>query len=327
MLAAISSARSQLLVQSGNSFGLYNFNGTVINSNFITSGLSYPQGVVVSGTNIFVADTHQNSVKQYNLDGTSANPALITGIYGQAVMIVGTNLYVTENNGIGKYSTTGATNNRTLITSFVADGMANDGTNIYLTSLEGNPGVVAKFNLDGTPVNKAFISGFSSGPSGIAISGSNIYVADFFNGTIGKYDLATGAAVNVSLVSGLYHPNGLLIIGGLLYVECYTNVGVYGLDGSTKNASLIAMPALGENNYGIASMPPLATQNVAVQSNVFSFTVNGFSNQVVVVEASSSLDAPNWTPIQTNTLGAGSTLITDAAWTNYPKHFYRLQLQ
>ena len=43
---------------------------------------------------------------------------------------------------------------------------------------------------------------------GIAASSSDVYVTSYTNGTIGKYDTATGTAVNASLVSGIEAAGG-----------------------------------------------------------------------------------------------------------------------
>jgi len=43
-----------------------------------------------------------------------------------------------------------------------------------------------------------------------------------------------------------------------------------------------------------------------------------------VVEAATSLSNPVWVPVSTNTLVGGTSYFSDAAWTNFPKRFYRL---
>jgi hypothetical protein len=43
-----------------------------------------------------------------------------------------------------------------------------------------------------------------------------------------------------------------------------------------------------------------------------------------VVQASTNLLNPVWSPVGTNVFAGGSSLFRDAAWTNYPGRFYRL---
>jgi hypothetical protein len=61
-------------------------------------------------------------------------------------------------------------------------------------------------------------------------------------------------------------------------------------------------------------------------TNQFGFNVNWASGQTVVVEASTNLTNPSWSPVQTNTLIGGSFYFSDPQWTNYPGRFYRLAL-
>jgi hypothetical protein len=61
-----------------------------------------------------------------------------------------------------------------------------------------------------------------------------------------------------------------------------------------------------------------------VQSNSFGFTISWATNISVVVEASTDLANPVWTPLQTNTLTNGSFSFSDPQWTNYPGRYYRI---
>jgi hypothetical protein len=61
-----------------------------------------------------------------------------------------------------------------------------------------------------------------------------------------------------------------------------------------------------------------------VRTNQFGFSITGTSNIVVVVEASTNLANPTWSPLRTNTLTGGSFYFSDPQWTNYSSRFYRL---
>jgi hypothetical protein len=50
-----------------------------------------------------------------------------------------------------------------------------------------------------------------SGPVGIAVDGSDLFVTNGFGNTIGEYT-TSGATVNASLISGLNAPTGIAII-------------------------------------------------------------------------------------------------------------------
>ena len=57
----------------------------------------------------------------------------------------------------------------------------------------------------------------------------------------------------------------------------------------------------------------------------FRFTLTGPPGSNVVISASTNLQ--NWTPLVTNPLGAGSLMFTDTLATNFPRRFYRANLQ
>ena len=89
----------------------------------------------------------------------------------------------------------------------------------------------------------SWVSGLSN-PLGIAVSGSNLFVANHASGTIGEYDITTGQAVNMTLVSGLgaNNPQGIVVSGSDLFVANLASgtIGEYNaISGATINASLV----------------------------------------------------------------------------------------
>ncbi len=72
----------------------------------------------------------------------------------------------------------------------------------------------------------------------------------------------------------------------------------------------------------IAATPFLC--NFGIRANEFGFDVITTSNQIVIVEASTNL--ANWTPLTTNTLGAGPLYFGDPVPANWPRRFYRAHL-
>jgi hypothetical protein len=61
------------------------------------------------------------------------------------------------------------------------------------------------------------------------------------------------------------------------------------------------------------------------ESNHFGFNITWASGRTVVVEASSNLGNPTWSPISTNTLTSGSIYFSDPRWTNHQTRFYRIR--
>jgi hypothetical protein len=61
-----------------------------------------------------------------------------------------------------------------------------------------------------------------------------------------------------------------------------------------------------------------------LSNNQFGFNITGMANIPIVVEASTNLATPLWTPLQSLTLTNGLFYFSDPQWTNYPGRFYRI---
>jgi hypothetical protein len=69
-----------------------------------------------------------------------------------------------------------------------------------------------------------------------------------------------------------------------------------------------------------------ADNNFGVRANQFGFNIDWVGDKTVVVEASTDLANPTWSPVGTNTLIDGSSYFSDSQWTNSPARFYRLRV-
>ena len=140
---------------------------------------------------------------------------------------------------------------------------------IFVTSYHGTGsgmihdtvGLVGKYNLDGTAIDPSLISYGLSSPIGIAVSGSNLFVADYgfgFGAYVQEYTTA-GAPVNPSLIGGAFQ-TGVAISGSSLYVSQAATVAKYTTAGSAVNSLLIT----GLNGpFGVAVSPDGARLFVA----------------------------------------------------------------
>jgi hypothetical protein len=133
--------------------------------------VSYPSGIVLSGSNLFVTNQATGTLGEYNATtGAVVNASLVSGLSQPwAIAVSGTNLFVTNlgNGTIGEYTTSGGT------------------------------------------VNPSLVSGLNW-PYGIAVSGSNLFVVNNLTDTIGEYT-TSGGTVNPSLVSGLGGPANIAV--------------------------------------------------------------------------------------------------------------------
>jgi autotransporter-associated beta strand protein len=152
-----------------------------------------------------------------------------------------------------------------------------DAQSLFVTNF-GN-GKIGAYTTSGDVVNASLVSGLSH-PVGIAVSGSNIYVTEKFNGTIGAYNTTSGAVVNANLVSGLNNPSGIAVSGSNIYVVNEQNgtIGAYNTtSGAVVNTNLVS----GLNNpFGIA----VSDSNIYVV-NKQNGTIGAYTTSGAVVNA------------------------------------------
>ena len=206
------SAHAQLYVSEFNfgTVGEYDTTGAV-NTNFsIIMGLSDPNAPTVSGDNLFVANAGSNTVGKYDANtGAVINATLIpvtAGLSNPAALAVsGNDLFVANHSGtIGKYNvSTGAVNT----TFSTITGLSNP----YALALSGNDlfvvnnvsGTVGEYDATtGAPIHANFIQG--NAPTGLAVLGNNLFLANTFGGsTVSEYDATTGNVINANFITGL----------------------------------------------------------------------------------------------------------------------------
>jgi hypothetical protein len=65
-----------------------------------------------------------------------------------------------------------------------------------------------------------------------------------------------------------------------------------------------------------------SSQGFGVRSNRFNFTISWATNIFIIVQATTNLANPVWTPLATNSLVSGTNYFSDPQWTNYPQRYY-----
>jgi hypothetical protein len=182
--------------------------------------------------------------------------------------------------------------------------------------------------------------------------------------TLTKYR-GSGGAVNISnfvtIIGGsaffesisltsVTIPNSVTSIGAAAFFDCSSLHGVYFLGNapapdfdvflSDGSATAYYLPGtIGWSTIfdgiptALSTLPgPIIlnnSTNFGTQPGGFSFTVSWATNAAVIVEGSTNLAAPNWQPLQTNTMTAtnGVFNFSDADWSNYQVRFYRIVTQ
>ncbi|MBI5234970.1 MAG: hypothetical protein HY886_01820 [Deltaproteobacteria bacterium] len=179
-------------------------NGTGIAATF-----NSPRGITTDGTNLYVADTGNNSVRQIVIS-TAAVTTLAAGFNSPSgITTYGTNLYVAD------------TNNHTIRQIVISTGT--------VTTIAGTTGTAG--SADGTGIAATFNT-----PQGITTDGTNLYVADTGNHTVRKVVISSGvvttpvgsagsagSADGVGSGARFYNPIGITTTGITLYVADYSN--------------------------------------------------------------------------------------------------------
>jgi len=126
-----------------------------------------------------------------------------------------------------------------------------------------------------------------------------------------------------SNLTSIYFQGNAPTVGGT-NVFLADNATIYYLPGTTGWGSTFAgfPTALWTLPY-----PLILTTNPSFgeRTNQFGFTVSWATNLNVVVEASTDLKNPKWSPVTTNALNGGTFQFTDPQWKNYPARFYRIR--
>ncbi len=172
---AIDAAGKIYVVENGNNYlSKYNADGSEVNSTFIDVATS-PDGILISGSDIFVVRWASSAVGEYTTSGDTTNSSYLsyTGItwrpYNVARDTAG-NFYVTGNDRVIKFASDGTLLNSNLISFTGAYGLAIDSNdNLFVGAYNGS--TIAKYHTDGSVINANFITGVNN-VTGIAIQTS-----------------------------------------------------------------------------------------------------------------------------------------------------------
>ena len=211
---ALDSSGNIYVAYAANTVGKFSNSGAALNPTFIT-GLSYPGGMTIASGNLYVPTS--TSIGQYPLAGGAANPNFISAAGVDIAVGPNGNFYATNANAgtITEYTSSGAlVGGGPLVSGLrTPNGIAIDlAGNLYVT-LEGSQSV-NEYSSNGTLLQSNLITGLDN-PFGIAIDGSDLYVANFGSGSagtgyIGDYT-TSGQTVNSDLIGGLTDTYSLAI--------------------------------------------------------------------------------------------------------------------
>ena len=201
--------------------------GAAISTGFIT-GLSYPDGLALSGNTLFVSNQNPGTIGVYDATtGAAINGRFITGLDRPGRLVVSDNntLFAISGNTVGAYNATSGVSINGSFSRGLSDavGLAVSGTTLFVSDfgigVQG-AGTVSTYNTTtGAVINAPLITGLS-GPEGLAISGNTLFVASFGSfppvagaATVGAYNATTGAAIAAKFITGLTAATELAVAG------------------------------------------------------------------------------------------------------------------
>jgi hypothetical protein len=194
--------------------------GALINLNFLAYpvGANYgPAGMVLSGSNLYVANYEEDSIALVDITTGAGNPNFIQQsevnplAYPYALAIKDNVLYVTNNylnsNGDVYISTYDATTGTVINANFIQIatgglyGLAVKNNHLFVSIYEGSPPRVAEYNANtGALINNTFVTTATVGqPWGIAVAGNSLFVVSQNQEIVYEFDATTGVQLSHSV--------------------------------------------------------------------------------------------------------------------------------
>jgi len=207
---------------------IYAFTPSGVQSPFVSSGLSAPEGLAFDTMgNLYEADFNTGKIQKFDSHGNLLNGSFITGLslpIGLAFDAMG-NLYVSDygNGNIKKFGPSGGAAVLSFGTGLSPYALAFDSAGT-LYEADWSSGTIKTFDTSGNLLNGSFITGLSF-PQGLAFDAAgNLYVSDQTQ-FVEKYSSA-GTLINAHFASGFINPFGLAFdTFGNLYVADFYDPG------------------------------------------------------------------------------------------------------
>lgn len=193
-----------------------------------------------------------------------------------------------------------------------------------------------------------------SSVDGVLFNKSLTSLVEFPEGKSGAYDLPNNvtdivrwAFQDCYLLTSVTMPRSLISLEREVFLQCFNLTEVYFMGNApsydfesffSSPATIYYLPETSGWSNTFASLPTVlwnpqaqtGDASFGVRTNQFGFNIIGSSNLVIVVEASTNLVDPIWSPLSTNTLNTftgtnGTSYFSDSQWKNYPGRFYRFR--
>ena len=311
-----SSSSNGSLVQMGGARQGVSLNLTTAVTTFVGTGaaLSYPLGITTDGTNLYVADSFNNTIRKIVLSSGAVTLLAGSSVAGSADNAAGTLAQFWQPTDI----TTDGTNlfvvdspNHTIRKIVISSGAVTTLAGLVGTSgvADTASGIPAKFNY----------------PYGITTDGSNLFVTDSSSNTIRKIVIATGAvttlagssaaaagAMDATGTSATFNnPLGVTTDGTYLYVADAFNLKIRKVTISNGAVATLAgsgLMGLVDNATGTLAKFYLPTGITTDGTNLYvADEGNNAIRKVVISSGAVTTIAGNWLPGSTDNTGTAAS--------------------
>ena len=239
--------------------GEYTNSGGTINADLIS--MSDADGIVVSGSDLFITNVNAGTIGEYTTAGVAVNADLISGLtFPQFIAVSGSDLLVTNEYAgtISEYTMGGVLINANFISGLnEPSDLVVSGADLFIAVTAHGAGQIGEYTTAGATVNANLIPGLSD-PWPIAVLGSNLFIAESTGNTVGEYT-TSGGVVNNELITALSDPEGIAVTTSQYLLTCDPAVSHTGSDGIGNWGTSTAVWATGASdsgwvNGGIASI-------------------------------------------------------------------------
>jgi sugar lactone lactonase YvrE len=246
---------------------------------------SHPMGLALdSATNLYVADYGNQLIRKIT-------PArAVTTLAGSAGVAGSANGSAAQFNEPEALTVDHSGNVYVADTGNAAIRLITSGGSV--STLAGLPGAVG--STDGTGTNALFYQ-----PSGIVISGTNLYVADYFNNTIRQVSTGgavvtiaglagtTGSADGVDSAARFWGPQGLAVnSAGTVYIADSANGAIRIMTPAGVVTTLAGSPSDGSVNGAASAARFYSPQNLAVDGNENIYVADTQNNVIRIISPS-----------------------------------------
>ena len=287
-----------------NTLTTYNSAGTVITSNYPTSGYNGAQADIIDGAgNLYVSNYSANTVTKTTLGGVVTTLTVSTPL--GLTVDASNNVYVASQSTGNIYKiATGTAALTTFLTGFNQPwGIAINSTgDLYVGQTSDN--VIYKVS-NGSTIHNSFATGFNSPRFLVLDPSGNLYVTDVYNNAVKQ--ITPGGTVS-TFVSGLSTPdNEVFDQSGNLYIANFNNsVAKYAASGYSVSPALPA--GLNINKYSGVIYGTPTVISPAANYTVTATNVSGSSTAVVNIAVNPS--APSVAVSGSPGCGSGSVTLT-----------------